>query len=715
MKKYFSSPCNFSAQFLSSRRNSFGKILFYTTFLTFAAGLANAWSGDIEQYEITAKKLNASRNKLSPSVGASSFSFTKEDIDNLPQGQATSLNQVLLRAPGVTQDSYGQIYVRNDHGDLQYRINGIILPEGIGGFGQTLDTHFAESVNLMTGALPAQYGYRTAGVVDIKTKSGALKNGGRSEVMLGGNNTTQLSQEVSGSAGRLNYYVNGTYLQSDRGFESPTKGREALHDKTAQDKVFGYFSYLLDSQSKLSLIVANADNNFQIPNNPNQPAQFSLNGASAINSAQLNQKQSESNSYAIVALQGVTDSEIDYQIATFARRSAVKFRGDDVGDLIFNGVASDVDKTSSVAGLQSDFSYQLNEKNTLRSGFALTDELVKNYNRNSVFTINGAGEQDSHDAMTLTDTSSKRAQAYGIYLQNEWKALQKLTINYGGRFDVSHSYINASQLSPRIGAVYDLSNDTKLHAGYSRYFTTAPNELLSNSQLAQYQGTTNAPNNLNNSAVKPERTNYYDIGVTHKLTERANIGLDAYYKDIRNVLDEGQFSQSYIFTPFNYERGKAYGVELTGDYRHENFSSYINLAWQKAYAKKVVSGEHLFEDEEANYIANNYINLDHSQQISASAGVACSWKQTKFSGDALYGNGLRKGFANTNRQPSYVQFNTAAARDFYLPVIDKFNLRFSIVNLLDHSYQLRDGSGIGVGAPQYALRRTFYLIFSKSF
>ena len=181
------------------------------------------------------------------------------------------------------------------------------------------------------------------------------------------------------------------------------------------------------------------------------------------------------------------------------------------------------------------------------------------------------------------------------------------------------------------------------------------------------------------------------------------------------MLDEGQFSQSYIFTPFNYARGKAYGIELTGDYRYGNFSSYINLAWQQAYAKKIVSGEHLFEDAEANYIASLYVNLDHDQQITASAGSAYSWQQIKFSGDVLFGNGLRKGFANTGRQPSYAQFNAAMARDFNLPIIDKFNLRFSALNLLDHSYQLRDGSGIGVGAPQYALRRTFYLTFSKSF
>lgn len=697
------------------------QLLFVAKFASISSAIllptlqANAEPVVLQEYEVRASKLENARRNLSPSIGASNFVFLREDIENMPQGQATSLNQVLLRAPGVSQDSYGQIHVRNDHSNVQYRLNGIMLPEGIGGFGQALDTHFAESVNLITGALPAQYGYRTAGVVDIKTKTGQFKNGGRSEVMVGGYNTTQLSQEVSGSEGLLSYYVNGTYLQSDRGVESATKGRAALHNDTEQNKVFGYFSYLLDENTNLSLIVANADNYFQIPNNPNQAAQFSLNGAPNVDSSSLNQKQAEHNSYAILALQGISDLKIDYQLASFVRRSAVDYRGDNVGDLVFNGVASDVDRTSSVAGFQGDFSYKLNDKNTLRSGFMVSDELVKNYDSNAVFSADDDGNQVGFDAFRIDEKSSQRSQTYGIYLQNEWKALEKLTLNYGGRFDAVNSQVNASHFSPRFGGVYDLSKDTKFHAGFARYFTTAPNELVTNSTLSRYQNTTNASNSLVNDSVKPERTNYYDIGVVHQINLRTNIGLDAYYKDVRNLLDEGQFGQSLIYTPFNYQRAKAYGVELTGDYRYENFAAYVNLSYQQAWAKNIVSGQHLFESDELDYIANNNVNPDHSQQITASAGSSYAWKQTKFSADAIFGNGLRKDFANTGRQASYLQVNGAVSRDFVLPVIDKFNLRFSAVNLFDRNYQIHDGSGIGIGAPQYALRRTFYLTMSKSF
>src|SRR5207302_6102397 len=130
----------------------------------------------------------------------------------LPQGNDTPLNQVLLQAPGVVQDSFGNVHVRGDHANLQFRINGIQLPEGITGFGQILSPRFANSISLLTGALPAEFGLRTAGVVDIKTKEGVMDNGGDVEFYGGQRGTEQPSFEYGGSEGKLSYFVTGQYL-----------------------------------------------------------------------------------------------------------------------------------------------------------------------------------------------------------------------------------------------------------------------------------------------------------------------------------------------------------------------------------------------------------------------------------------------------------------------------------------------------------------------
>ena len=107
-------------------------------------------------------RLDQARNALSPDTGSSQYVIDQKAIAQLPLGAATPMNQVLLQAPGVVQDSYGRLHVRGDHANLQYRINGVIIPESIGGFGQSLDARMIDNVKLLDGALPAQYGLRTA-------------------------------------------------------------------------------------------------------------------------------------------------------------------------------------------------------------------------------------------------------------------------------------------------------------------------------------------------------------------------------------------------------------------------------------------------------------------------------------------------------------------------------------------------------------------------
>ena len=179
-------------------------------------------NGQEVPYVVITKNLQKARNNLSPQTGTSAYVINNDAIDNLAQGPDTSFNDVLEQAPGVAQDSFGQLHVRGEHADLQYRINGVQLPEGITGFGQVLSPRFAENINLLTGALPAEYGYRTAGVVDIHSKSGLSLSGGNLDMYGGQHSTLQPSFELGGSKDKLDYFFSGQYLQNQLGVEPPT-------------------------------------------------------------------------------------------------------------------------------------------------------------------------------------------------------------------------------------------------------------------------------------------------------------------------------------------------------------------------------------------------------------------------------------------------------------------------------------------------------------
>ena len=132
------------------------------------------------------------------------------------------------------------------------------------------------------------------------------------------------------------------------------------------------------------------------------------------------------------------------------------------------------------------------------------------------------------------------------------KVFEPLTINVGARFDVVDEFTHANQVSPRFNVVFQATKSTTLHAGYARYFTPPPLELVQSQTLKQFVGTSNRPATLQNSPVQPERANYFDAGMTEQFTRSFSMGVDGYYKISRNLIDEGQFGSGLIFTPCQF-------------------------------------------------------------------------------------------------------------------------------------------------------------------
>ncbi|HTO05696.1 MAG TPA: TonB-dependent receptor [Myxococcota bacterium] len=663
---------------------------------------------------VVAQKLDVARNSITPSTGSSVYNITEKAIEAQPQGDNSSFNEVLLRAPGVANDSFGQIHVRGDHANLQYRINGVQLPEGISGFGQSLDPRYVDGLRLIDGALPAQYGFRTAGVIEIDTKNGAYEPGGSVSMYGGSHGTIEPSFEYGGASDTLSYFVTGNYLYNNLGVESPTGTINPIHDRSNQAKGFAYLSGLLDPTTRVSLITGNFVGKFDIPNNPGQIPGFTLNGVPTFSSRDLDENQSEWNHYGILSLQKSTES-VDYQLSAFTRFSQTLFRPDLAGDLIFNGVASRDLRNSWANGLQGDASYRLNDSHTVRFGLLFQEEKITSDNDVTVFPVDAGGAQTSDVPFTITDNSNKLGYQYGAYLQDEWRLTKELTFNYGLRYDRVAAFVRGGQVSPRINMVYATPEGTTLHVGWSRYFTPPPLELVAPTSVAAFNGTTNESAIQADSPVKPERTDYFDAGITQVIFPGFQVGVDGYYKNVRNLIDEGQFGAALILSPFNYKRGYVYGTELTASYQIENFTAFANVAYSVARAKQVVSSEFEFDPDELNFIAQHFVYLDHDQRYTTSFGVSYLWRDTRFTVDCLTSSGLRRGFANTEKLPAYEPVNIGISHVFRVGSFGTLTVRGDIINLFDEGYEIRDGSGIGVGAPQFGQRRSYYAGISKSF
>jgi outer membrane receptor protein involved in Fe transport len=665
------------------------------------------------------------RQNIMASTGATSHQINHQAIEALPQGNNASLDKVLLQFPGVTQDSAasGELHVRNEHANIQYRVNGIMLPDGVGAFGQILDTGIVGSLALLTGALPAQYGLRTAGVLDIQTKSDAFNNSGSVGVYGGSHGTITPSFEYGGTVGQTQYFASGRFLHNNLGIENPTSSREAIHDRTSQEKGFFYLSTVLDPTSRLTFMSGVSNSTFQIPNNPGQTSNFTAFGVSNFNSAFLNEHQNEFNQFNVAAYQKSID-DIDLQVSYFNRYSQLHFMPDPIGDLVFNGVASDVYRQSFVNGIQEGTAWRVGYAHTLRFGFSASAERSLVNNASAVLPLVDPSDPTAGtiDApFSIFDSSSKTGWLIGSYLQDEWKITNQVTLNAGLRFDQMYQYVNANQLSPRVSVTWKPYDGTTFHAGYARNFTPPQQVIAAPTNLAlvtppAVPANTQTPEVALNSPVLPERSHVFDVGVVQKIypVPGLEVGVDGYYKIARDLLDDGQFGAAYVLNGFNYDRGENIGLELKSTYTNGNFRAYGNIAWAKQIATNIVSNQFLFGQDELNYIATHYIYTDHAQVLTASAGASYLWNGTRFSASMIYGSGLRSGFANTDHLPSYTQVNVGISHEYLFPGWTKpTTLRFDVVNLFDSIYEIRDGSGIGVFAPQFGPRRGFFVSVSQ--
>ena len=662
--------------------------------------------------------LDQSRNALSPDTGSSQYVIDQKAIAQLPLGDSTPVNQVLLQAPGVVQDSYGGLHVRGDHANLQYRIDGVIIPESISGFGQTLDTRTIKSVKLLDGALPAQYGLRTAAVVDISTKSGHdLGNGGSVGITGGSFGTLNPNASLWGSTDRWSYFLTANYLESDVGIENPTPSRTPIHDHTNQVKAFGDISYLIDNQTRLSFLFGMANSRFQIPNNPGQTPAFGYLDVTDFDSAKLNENQRENTRFGVLALQGKLGAT-DYQVSIGQRYSSLSFSPDLIGDLMFNGVASGINRSNRASTLQADFATPLGDTHTLRYGVYGSFERAPSSTSAWVFPVDADGNQSSTTPINILDGNRLTAKTWSGYVQDEWSIGDKLTVNYGLRGDVYKAFRTESQLSPRLGAVYQASDDTTLHAGYSRYFTPPATEAITTTNIQKFDGTTNAlPDNGSNTPLA-ERSDYFDAGIQQRVGSSLTLGLDAYYRKVRRLQDEGQFGAALVYSTFNYAKGRIRGLEFTADYDNGPWSAYFNVALSQAMGERVITSQYNFAPDDLAYVADHYIHLDHDQKLASSGGLSYAIDPaTRIGANYLFGSGLRRDgtVPNGASMPAYFQLNLSLSHDFEFQSTGKLHTQLAVINALDRTYQLRDGTGIGVGAPQFGPRRGLYATVQKDF
>lgn len=666
----------------------------------------------------TLTQLNAVKTAVQASDGASSYDMPQGLIDALPGGDDASMKDILLQTPGVVLEAYNHIHVRGDYDNLQYRLNGIVLPQDLSVFAQFLSPKIARNVEIMTGALPAEYGLRNAGVIDITTKKN-LMNGGEVSLYGGSHGTFSPSLSYGGKINEDSFFGALNTTTSQQGLEAPSNTRDPKHDRTQQALGFGYYDHFIDDTSHLTFIAGASAQRFQLPdvsglNSSTDGEGFSVAGRSNYLSDHIDSNQREAVGFGVISYSKVV-GYLNLSVSLNARNSDLAYRPDVDPEIAFNGIAPDVREKDRSYGLQAEAVYTANPAHALKTGVQLNGESSTSRVNAAVLLLDGAGNPTSQTPTYILDTASKWDTTYSLYASDTWTLTPNFTLIYGLRYDAIDAGRDESQLSPRINFVWAVDPTITVHGGYSRFFTPPPFELVTRTlqaRLASTSGDISGPN----TAPYAERDNYLDLGVRKQFSKALSLGIGAYYRAATRLVQEDQLSSPLLLVPYNFQDGRNLGLELTASYTRGPVTAYANYALARAVGRKQISSEFNFDPVELAYTNNHYVHLDNDQTQTASGGIVYKWKATRLSLDGFYGSGLREdspvGIPGAVKDKPYSQVNLSVAHQFGGD--GGLNARLDVINLFDQAYELGGGTGIGTGGAQWGPRRGVYIGLAKA-
>ena len=662
-------------------------------------------------------------------ASSETYSVSRKDIEILPRGNNNTVAEVLQTVPSVVYGALGQTHIRQDHANQQFRIDGVPIPEGVSStFTDVISPRMWERADIILGGMEAQYGNKTALVVDITSKSGTRPPFGSAQLFGGSNQTVNPSFEYGGTIGeKVRFYALNSYTSTNRGIEPPTAGHSVFHDQSERNQTYLRGDYQHDNRNSVSWVFLNAVAKYQIPTTPGlavNPDVLPLLQAqdptfSPVASQAVNQNQKEHSQYTHLVWRHDVDAEQSFQLAGFLRNSSANFTTDPFNTLAYTPdqqTANQKRKAYSL-GTRLDYTWTPNTQHLVKAGFQFQYTNAQNQFQLFDFAVDPGTGLPIGPMLTQTAAGTNVQTRQELWIQDQWSPTDQWTFNLGVRGDIIQGFYNEGQLSPRVGATYKLNQSNVFHAYYSRLFTPPNVEQVAFAKVS-LQGTTAQPDDPTGFRPRAERANYFEVGSYHALTNWATVQLTAYYKRSHFQSDAGQFGTTPMLNFYAFQWGYQMGIDGALKLQiTDNFSARGNVAWGRCKANGLQSGNYLLDMKEITDINTaGGVFCDHSQTMTSSAVAAYRFRErTTLSGQMLYGSGLRTSvsedaFTNSSHFPSWTTYNASVTHVFTLPWDQqKLLVGVDVINLLDQRYFYNTGEGgIGLGVAHAGMPRSFF-------
>lgn len=658
------------------------------------------------------------REAARPTRAAGSVvTLRKEELRELPKGEDRPITEVVTTQPGFIQDAFGNVYARGNHANIQYQVDGIPIPDSVGSlFAQALPVRLVENLEILTGGLPAEYGNRLAAVVNISSRRGGDTPEGQAQVRYGTFQTVESSASYSRTLRKgLGIFLGGSYLQSQRALDTPAI-TPILHDDGRSGRAFLRVDYQPSARDRIEVFASYAFNRFQIPIDPTiaplDPSRpYLVRPTDAYGNTSLgyvphdtDASETEHELFAAVSLvHSFTRGQL--QLTPYYKLSYGALLADAeraLGPLADPGsTTSDVIRRGQHAGLVGNFSYAVG-KHLIKAGAQL------NFLRGDTdYTFYARQAQGGVDP-TLTTPGQDHTAALlaGLYLQDQWTR-GRLSLSAGLRFDHQHVALSGGGkddqfgVSPRLGGSFAFTPDLVLRVSTGvNWQPPAPLDVGNAARvLSVIPAGAQVPYD-----VKAETNVVGEVGLEARVVRRLRLGVTGWGRTAWNQLDNAAIGVTNLIVNYNFERGRAVGVEGKVSLVFRDYlSAFANVSWEIAQGQGIASAKFLFDDESLR--DDSWQTLDHVQTLTANLGATLRYEGASLTTLLAYGSGLRTGPANDQSVPQHLRVDATLQYAF-----DKLPLQprvaVDVINLFDARYAYRIANGF-VGSSYAAPRSVF--------
>ncbi|HTF26445.1 MAG TPA: TonB-dependent receptor [Candidatus Limnocylindria bacterium] len=634
---------------------------------------------DLQEKQTVRQSVEVQSNYLTvdPEKTGSSYTFTRQDLERLPEPMLESTNDLVNNLmPGASDSHDNFLAVRGTEFSLHEFVNGVsFLDNAQPQFSPGVSPQIFETVDLLTGGFPPEYGNRFGGVLDITTRSGA-ELAGHGDVNFRGATVDNydLNADYGGQTGRLGYYFFVDGFTSGRYLDPPEP--KELFDFGKGSRATAQFDWRFGNNDSIKLLLMGSGANFQQPNITDDQA--------VGRDAQRHLRQYT----AILGWLHTFSAQTLLHTSVYERTSSdqVLPTSDPVTPL------SSASRSSFTLGIKSDLSH------SWRGHFFKAGIDLVQLREGESFFFDGRGDPEVFPPF---QGWGKGGQA-SFYVQDHFSPVRNLTVDLGVRYDHFDLVDADQQASPRLGMAYHI-NKTKsvIHAAYNRLFSPPPIEY---SLLASFIGHNAVDPSQRVGNVRPYTQRYYEVGWAQEVAPRVSLELNAYLHTGRNSFENHEISISRTFVPINFDAARSEGIEFVANMRQLErlgISARFQYALAKTYFYGPITGGFAGD---APLVAGERIIPAFDQTHTGTAQIFYHNQWRGFwAGSAMrYGSGTI--VEHGPRLPQHFTADLATGLTLWKTEPRYFDLEFDLTNVSNSIYKIaKESEEIPI---QYAPSRT---------